>query len=71
MAFIYTDSYICTIGMKGSRLNSSRIKRFPLVDDASKTESETIEHMKNQRFSDEQIKILQKKLDDWKQEHEL
>lgn len=58
--------------MKGSRLNgkgSSRLgsKRIIRANrGASKTEAETPEFMKGQKFSDEKIKELQKKLEAWK-----
>lgn len=56
--------------IKGSnRLNGPRIKRLPLVEDASKKQCESIQHMKNQRLSDEEIAILTKRLNHWKKTH--
>jgi hypothetical protein len=52
-----------------NRLNGRRIQRRPQVDDVSKTESETPEYMRNQRFSEEQIQEMQKKLDAWKKKN--
>ena len=47
------------------RLNKSRIySRRDLA--VSKTESETPEYMKKQRFSDDEIAVLQEKLKQWK-----
>jgi hypothetical protein len=58
------------MGGKGSnRLNSSRIKRLPAVDDLSKTEAEMPEYMRLQKFTPEKIAELQKKLADWKAKH--
>lgn len=50
------------------RVNKIRIYR--LRDrEVSKTEAEEPEYMKKQRFTDEEIKILQKKLEQWEIDH--
>lgn len=51
------------------RLNGKRIKRLPMKADASKTEAETPEYMRKQKFSEEKIAALQKKLADWEKKH--
>lgn len=70
MHFICTDSSILMMGGKGTnRLNGRRIKKFPAVDDLSKTEAEMPEYMRLQKFTPEKIAELQKKLADWKKTH--
>lgn len=51
-------------GTMRKRVNSKKI--YPIRDnEVSKTECETPEYMRKQRFSEEEIKIIQEKLIQW------
>lgn len=55
--------------MKNNIFSSKRILRNRSTNGVSKKEAETPEYMRRQKFSEEKIKELQKKLDGWKREH--
>lgn len=57
-------------GKGSNRLNGRRIKRYPAIEDLSKTEAEKMpEYMLKQRFTPEEIIELKKKLDAWKKKN--